>query len=435
MNVFDELLDRIPVPRVVRARQSFERPVLPDPEEEFLSRLRGAGVLSAIREGMTVAIAVGSRGISNQPRLVRALVGELKKAGAQPFLFPAMGSHGGATAEGQKSMLEGLGLGEESVGAPIRATMETVEVGTAGPDLPALIDRFAYEADGIVLVNRIKPHVAFRGPYESGLAKMVAIGLGKQKGAEICHNLGFGKMAEHIPVIARTTLGRTKILFGVGLLENAYHETARIEVIPAAEILEREPALQEEAKRLCPRLAFDRLDVLVMDEIGKDISGTGFDTNVAGRYHTPYVSGGPQIKRIVVLDLTDKSHGNANGLGIVDFTTRRVFEKFRFDQTYPNSLTSTVPASVKIPMVLESDRHAIQAAIRTTNLVRKEEVRLARIKNTNEMQAIEISENLVEEGRGNPYLEVVSEPFALPFDVRGNLLRSGEPPLERNPVG
>jgi hypothetical protein len=422
MNVFNELLDHIPIPRMVRARQSYERPVLANLEEEFRMRLRGSGVLSAIRKGMTIAVAVGSRGICNQPLVVRALVAELKGAGALPFLIPAMGSHGGATAEGQKAMLEGLGFGEEYVGAPIRATMETVELESAGPDLPAYIDRIAHAADGIVLVNRIKSHVAFRGPYESGLAKMIAIGLGKQRGAEVCHNLGFGKMAEHIPAIARMTLAHTKILFAVGLLENAYHETARIEVIPAAEILEREPALQEEAKRLSPRLAFDRLDVLVMDEIGKDISGTGFDTNVAGRYHTPYISGGPQITRLVVLDLTDKSHGNGNGLGIVDFTTRRVLEKFRFDQTYPNALTSTVPASVKIPMVLESDRHAFQAAIRTTNLVRKEEVRLVRIKNTIDMDEIEISENLVDEALGNPSLQVISDVFTLPFDAKGNLL-------------
>ena len=422
MNVFNKLLDHIPIPRMVRARQSYERPVLANPEEVFRARLRAGGLLSAIRKGMTIAIAVGSRGIGNQPLVVRALVAELKEAGAQPFLIPAMGSHGGATAEGQKAMLEGLGFGEGYVGAPIRATMETVELGSAGPDLPAHIDRIAHAADGIVLVNRIKPHVAFRGPYESGLAKMIAIGLGKQRGAEICHNLGFGKMAEHIPAIARTTLARSKILFAVALLENAYHETARIEVIPAAEILEREPALQEEAKRLSPRLAFDRLDVLVMDEIGKDISGTGFDTNVVGRFHTPYISGGPQITRLVVLDLTDKSHGNGNGLGIVDFTTRRVLEKFRFDQTYPNALTSTVPISVKIPMVLENDRHAFQAAIRTTNLVRKEEVRLVRIKNTIAMDEIEISENLVEEARGNPSLQGISDAFTLPFDAEGNLL-------------
>ena len=422
MNVFNTLLDPIPIPRMVRARQSYERPVLANPEEAFRARLRASGLLSAIRKGMTIAIAVGSRGIGNQPLVVRALVAELKEAGAQPFLVPAMGSHGGATAEGQKAMLEGLGFGEESVGAPIRATMETVELGSAGPDLPAHIDRIAHAADGIVLVNRIKPHVAFRGPYESGLAKMIAIGLGKQRGAEICHNLGFGKMAEHIPTIARMTLARSKILFAVALLENAYHETARVEVIPAAEILEREPALQEEAKRLSPRLAFDRLDVLVMDEIGKDISGTGFDTNVVGRFHTPYISGGPQITRLVVLDLTDKSHGNANGLGIVDFTTRRVLEKFRFDQTYPNALTSTVPISVKIPMVLENDRHAFQAAIRTANLVRKEEVRLVRIKNTIAMDEIEISENLVEEARANPSLQGISDAFTLPFDARGNLL-------------
>ncbi len=421
MSIFNDLLDRIPVPRMVRARQRFDRPVLADPEGEMLSRLRGSGVLAQVREGMSIAVAVGSRGISNQPLLVRSLVAELKRAGARPFIVPAMGSHGGATAAGQKSMLEGMGITEEYVGAPIRATMETVKLGDAGPDLPAYLDRYASEADGIVIVNRIKPHVAFRGPYESGLAKMITIGLGKQKGAETCHDQGFGRMAEQVPAIARVTLAKSNILFAVGLLENAYHETARVEVIRADGILEREPELQEEAKRLSPRLLFDRLDVLVMDEIGKDISGTGFDTNVVGRYHTPYVSGGPDITRIIVLDITDKSHGNANGIGIVDFTTKRAFDKLRFDQTYPNSLTSTVPQSVKIPMVLESDRHAIQAAVKTCNIVRKDDARVVRIKNTVEMDEIEISENLVEEANANPYLEVVSEPYTLAFDGKGNL--------------
>lgn len=421
MSIFNELLDRIPVPRVVRVRQRFERPLLGDPQGELLARLRASGVLAGVAQGMRIAIAVGSRGIANQPLLVRGLVAELKRAGATPFIVPAMGSHGGATATGQKAMLEGLGISEEGVGAPIRSSMETVLLGEAGADLPVYLDRYAYEADGIILVNRIKPHVSFRGAYESGLAKMIAIGLGKQRGAEVCHDLGFGKMADHVPRIARVILAKSKILFGVGLLENAYHETARIEVLPAREILEREPALQEEAKRLAPRLAFDRLDVLVMDEIGKNISGTGFDTNVVGRYHTPFASGGPEITRIAVLDLTEESHGNANGLGIVDFTTRRAFEKMRFDQTYPNSLTSTVPASVKIPMVLESDRHAIQAAIRTCNIANKEGVRLVRVKNTIAMEEIEVSERLVDEAREKSALEIVSEPYTLRFDAQGNL--------------
>ncbi len=421
MNIFNTLLDPIPIPKMVRARQTYPRPVSSDPEAEFLDKLHRSGVLSRVKSGMSIAITVGSRGVSNQPLLVRALVAELKKLGASPFIIPAMGSHGGATAPGQQEMLEGMGVSAAAMDAPIRATMETVVLGEAAPGLPAQIDKFAHEADGIIIINRIKPHSSFRGPYESGLAKMITIGLGKQRGAEACHRLGFGKMAENIPLIAKKVIVEANILFGIGLLENAYHETARIEVIPTADILDREPALQEESKQLCARLAFDQLDVLIMDEIGKDISGTGFDTNIVGRYHTPFISGGPQITRVAVLDITARSHGNGNGLGIVDMTTRRAYEKFSFEKTYPNALTSTVPLSVMIPMVLENDRHAIQAAIRTSNVFDQSQVRLMRIKNTNEMNEVEISTSLMKEAEGSPFIEIISEPYPLSFDTNGNL--------------
>ncbi len=422
MSIFNNLLDPVPMPRLVRARQTYPRPLCSDPEGVLLRKLHDGGVLRQIKIGNVDRHYVGSRGITNQPLLVRALVGELKKRGAYPFVIPAMGSHGGATAAGQQTMLEGMGITEHYIGAPIRATMDTVILGEAASGLPAQIDRYAYEADGVIIVNRIKPHSSFRGCFESGLAKMITIGLGKQRGAEACHRLGFGKMAENIPLIAGKVIAEANILFAVGLIENAYHETARIEVIPTTEILQREPVLLEEAKGLCARLAFDRLDVLIMDEIGKDISGTGFDTNIVGRYHTEFISGGPQITRIAVLDITERSHGNGNGLGIVDFTTRRAYEKFRFETTYPNALTSTVPLSVKIPMVLESDRHAIQAAIRTCNVFDQNRVRLMRIKNTIEMDEVEISTSLLKEVQGNSAIEVSSEPYELPFDNNGNLL-------------
>ncbi|TVR51690.1 MAG: DUF2088 domain-containing protein [Spirochaetaceae bacterium] len=421
MSIFNELLDPIPIPRLVRVRRRFDRAAPLDLESDLVRELRGCRAFEAIRPGMKIAIAVGSRGVSNQPLIVRTLVSELKKAGAAPFIVPAMGSHGGATAEGQQATLARLGIDESTVGAPVRATMETVELGTTASGLPVNLDRYAAEADAIVIVNRIKPHVSFRGRYESGLVKMIAIGLGKQRGAEVCHNLGFGTMASNIREMAEFVLSHDRIVFGVALLENVYHDTVQIAAIPADEILEREPDLLERAKALSPPLPFDALDVLVIDEIGKEYSGTGFDTNVVGRYHTPFISGGPDITRIVVLDLTDKSNGNANGIGIVDFTTRRVFEKFKFDQTYPNSLTSTVPQSVKIPMVLESDRHAVQAAIRTCNIVDKKDVRLVRIKNTAETTEFEISESLVAEARANPALELLGESYTLEFEAAGNL--------------
>ena len=421
MSTIDRLLDPIPIPRLVKVRQSFERPQVADVAGELVHKLGAAGAFARVKKGDRVAITAGSRGITGLPLVLKTIASEIRKAGGEPFLFPAMGSHGGATAEGQRDMLAGMGITEETVGAPIRASMETVEIGVSSNGFPVHLDRFAAEADGIVVVNRIKPHVAFRGPCESGLMKMIVIGMGKQKGADTCHELGFGTMAENLQTMGRVTLAKAKVLCGVALLENAYHETARVEVLPGDEIPVREPALLEEAWRLYPRLYFDRLDVLIIDEIGKDISGTGFDTNVVGRYHTPYVSGGPTITRIACLDITARSHGNANGLGILDFTTRRAFDKFDFDNTYPNSLTSTVPTSVKIPMVLKSDRQAIQAAIKTCNILKKAEVRLARIRNTVALDEIAVSENLLAEVRSNARLAVAGEPFALGFDANGNL--------------
>jgi hypothetical protein len=421
VSAIDELLDGIPIPRLIRVRQTFDRPRIGDVEAELVQKLRASGALAKVKPGRKIAVTAGSRGITSLPLMLKVIVAEIKRVGGEPFLFPAMGSHGGATAQGQRELLMGMGITEESVGAPIRSSMETVEIGITEDGLPVHLDKSAHAADGIVVVNRIKPHVAFRGRCESGLMKMIVIGMGKQKGAEICHELGVGKMAENILSMGRVALAKTNIICGVGILENAYHETARLEVLEKEDIPAREPELLEEAWRLYPRLYFDRLDVLILDEIGKDISGTGFDTNVVGRYHTAYASGGPSITRIAALDITDQSRGNGNGLGILDFTTRRAFDKFRFEKTYPNSLTSTVPISVKIPMVLKNDRQAIQAAIKTCNILDKTHVRLARIKNTVTLDEIAVSENLLPEVEANPNLQAVGSPGRLSFNEQGNL--------------
>ena len=419
--VIENLLKSIPIPRMVRVRQRLERPVLQDPGGELVRRLEAGGHLGHIENGMSVAITVGSRGISNLPRIVARIVESVKGRGGEPFLVPAMGSHGGATAEGQKRMLIGMGFEEGAVGAPIRSSMEVVRLGETEVGLPVCVDRTASEADGIILLNRIKAHTSFEGEIESGLLKMIAIGLGKQRGAESCHQLGFGCMERSIRDICRAALPQLEILFAVGLLENAFHETCRIAVLGKDEIEDREPELLAESKRLMGKLHFDTLDVLVVDEIGKDISGTGMDTNVVGRYHTGFGTGGPDITRIAVLDLTERSHGNATGLGISDFTTRRMFEKMEFDQTYPNSLTSTVPVSVKIPMVLDSDRLAIQAAIKTCNILHLEQARMVRIRNTLSLEEIEVSENLAAQLAGSSVHEVLGEPYDLAFDREGNL--------------
>ena len=420
--IINQLLKDTPIPRVLKIRQDFERPVLGDIEAAVLDRLRRTHVFDRLRPGMSIAVGVGSRGISNQPLIVRVLIREIKERGGRPFIFPAMGSHGGATAEGQRNLLERMGITEQAMGAPIRATMDAVAMGTAENGLTVWFDAYAAAADGIVLVNRVKPHVSFRGKYESGLMKMVAIGLGKQKGAEACHQLGIDRIPDNIVPVGRKALSTGKILFGIGLVENAYHETCCIDAIPARDIEEREVLLQAEAKRLEPRILIDRLDVLIIDEIGKDISGTGFDTNVVGRYHVPNMkSEGPFITRITILDITRASHGNGNGLGIADFTTERAFRKFSFDETYPNPLTSSVPESVKIPLVLENDRQAIQAAIKTCNIADFRGVRLARIKNTLEVPLMDVSENLLNEVHADPRIEVLSKPYKFAFNSKGNL--------------
>lgn len=422
MSAIDDLLDPIKLPLMLPVRQHFERPVLHNLEASIAESVRAGGYLQALRPGQTVAISAGSRGISNLALVIRTLVREVRAAGADPFVFPAMGSHGGATAKGQAEMVQGLGIDENTVEAPIRSSMDTVLLATTADGLPVYMDKLAAESDGIIVVNRIKPHVAFRGPYESGLMKMLAIGLGKQKGADFCHRMGFGHMAVNIPAIGNMMVKKAPILCAVGLVENAYHETALAEVMHGRDIEIREPELLSEARRLAPRIFFDELDVLVLDEIGKNIAGTGFDTNVVGRFHTPFASGGPNITRVLTLDLTDQSHGNANGLGILDFTTKRAFEKFSPEHTYPNSLTSTVPTSVKVPMVLKNDRQAIQAAVKTCNVENRDTVRLVRAKNTVELDQIWVSAALEAYCRAHEQLEVVGNAEPFNFNSQGNLL-------------
>ena len=420
----DAILKDVPLPRLVAIETSFDRPVLADVAQSFLGKLRDSHVLNTIRPGMTLAVGAGSRGITNLPLVTRLLIEELKKAGARPFLFPAMGSHGGATAEGQRAVLERMGFTEKTMEVPIRATMEVVQVGTTPDGLPAYVDAIAAQADGIIVVNRIKPHTTFRGKIESGLTKMIVIGVGKQKGAETCHNLGYGRMEENLVALGHTTIASGKILFGVGLIENAYHETCRVEVIPAAEIETREPALLAEARALMPTVPCSPLDVLIIDEVGKNISGTGFDPNVVGRYPTadvPLTPRDPRITRIAVLDITDVSDGNGTGLGIADFTTERVFRKFNFIETYCNLLTSTTAAAAKIPMVLRNDRQAIQAAIKLCLIGDPRKVRLARIRNTLSLEHMSISETLVAEAGTNPRIKVVGHAADMAFNAEGNL--------------
>ena len=399
----------MPLPKMVKVRQHFPAPEIKDIPMAIHHTLKDKAVLSLINEGDNVAIAVGSRGVAAISIIVRELVQALKGVGANPFIVPAMGSHGGATAEGQRGVLEHLGVTEENVGAPIRATMDVEQLGQLENGLPVYMDKLAFQADKIVVVNRIKPHTAFRGKWESGLMKMITIGLGKQKGAEAAHQYGFKYMADHVPQMATIALSKAPIVFGLAILENAFDKTAFIEAIASDEIANRERDLLKLAKELMPQIKFNPLDVLVVDEIGKDISGDGMDPNISGRFPTPYADGGIDAKRVVVLDLTEKTNGNANGIGLADLITRKAFDKIDLSQGYANALTSTVVDTVKIPMILDSDKLAIQAAIKTCNAFDFNKIRLVRIKHTLDIGEIWISESLLEEARGRSDISLLSE--------------------------
>lgn len=410
MTIIDELLRDIPLPRMVRIRQNFHAPETRDVAQAVHDAMRATDVLSRISKGDRVAIAVGSRGVADIPLLTRETVRAVKSVGGEPFIVPAMGSHGGATAEGQKDVLAQLGVTEAFVEAPILASMDVVEVGKLPNGLPVYTDKHAYEADKVIVINRIKPHTAFRGPVESGLLKMITIGLGKQKGAEAAHAYSFKYMAEHVPEMAKITLAKVPIIFGLGSIENAYDRPAKIVAVPAERLEEEEPQLLLEAKALMPRIMFDPIDVLIVDEIGKDISGDGMDPNITGRYATPYASGGPEVARIVVLGLTERTHGNANGIGLADITTSKVLNETIKEKGYANALTSTVVGVVKMPMALDSEELAVKAAIKTCNAFDMNQARVVRIENTLHLKEIWISESLLPEAMEHQDIEVLGSP-------------------------
>lgn len=422
MSVLRELLKDIPIPKMVRIRQKFDAAKLDNPAEVLAEELRKPGAVDRIKPGQQVAVAVGSRGVANIALFTKTVIDAIKAAGAVPFIVPCMGSHGGATAEGQREVLHHLGVTEEAMGAEIRSSMEVVQIDQLPNGLPVYVDKIASQADAIVVINRVKPHTAFRGPIESGIMKMIAIGLGKQKGAEACHQLGFKYMAENVPAMARIMLDKLPIVFGVALVENAYDETCMVEVLPAAQIEEREKQLLEIAKSRLPKILFDQIDVLVIDYIGKNISGDGMDPNVTGRYPTPYAHGGPDVSKMVVLDLTPETKGNANGVGTADFTTQRLVDKTDLAATYANGLTSTVCAPTKIATTLENDYYAIKAAVKTCNILDYTTCRLVRIQDTLHLGEIEISVNLLEEARKHPDIDILTEPYEWQFNSEGNLI-------------
>lgn len=420
--MFEDYVD-LPLPNMVKVRQKFAAAELRDLHSVIAGQFSRPEIAQSIRAGARIAVLVGSRGIARIDEIVALTVTELKKRGAAPFLVPAMGSHGGATAAGQIEVLNSLGITEESAGAPIMSSMDTVELGQASSGLPVYFDRHAAKADGIIPIGRVKAHTAFRYRCESGIIKMLTIGAGKQRGADALHSRfsvdGFGALlhAAYLQVCSKLP-----VLFGLAIVENAYDRPAIIEAIPQRLIAAKEPELLQQAFALMPKIPFNKFDVLIVDQLGKNISGDGMDPNITGRYAVD-IKSHLDYQRLVALDLTPETHGNALGVGMADITTRKLVEKIDYKKGYMNAFTSKIVlATVKIPMTLDTDREAIAVAMKTCVCVEPGQHKVVRIKNTLAIGEMEISETLLHTAAANDQLEIIGQPVAMRFDAAGNLL-------------
>jgi hypothetical protein len=414
----------LPIPSMIPVRQKFSEAQIADIQGEIEGLFRHDGKMKRIRATSRIAVAVGSRGIHAIDRITLAVVGELKRLGASPFIVPSMGSHGGATAEGQSKVLAGFGITEETMGVPVVSSMETVQAGELDDGTPVFLDKEAFCSDGIVVINRIKPHTAFVGDYESGLLKMVAIGLGKHRGAAAFHSCGMDRFGELLPLLGRVVLAKAPILFGLAVIENAYDRPARFEIVWNEDMIGREKALLAEARALMPRVIPGNLDVLIVQEIGKEISGAGLDPNITGRSGSPYFKRENSLKlqRIVVLNLSKATKGNATGIGLADVTTDKAVKAMNPETTWINCITSGVMASAKLPIHMPTDREPILLALKTCARVDHPQSRIVWIRNTLALERIWASEPLLEELKRHPQIEIAGDPAPMPFDEQGNLL-------------
>ncbi len=414
------------LPNMVTIKQLFDVPSIPDVEQQTRSLIDHSGLLANIKEGQRVAVGVGSRGIASLPEVVKPVCQCVKEVGARPFIFPAMGSHGGGTSEGQRQVLHSLGISKESVGAEILSAAAGILVGQTPEGIPVYVDRYALEADHVIVVNRIKPHTKYKGPIESGILKMLSVGMGKVEGAALLHRLAvkFG-FPQVIKSAALKALEAVNFLFGVAIIEGPEKGIHSLSLLTPGN-LDEEEALLKKASGIMARIPFDEFDLLIVDEIGKDISGTGMDTNVTGRNRD--ILGDfcikPKIQRIFVRHLTEKTQGNANGIGFADFTTKRLVDKIDLKKTYTNSLAAMSPEKAAIPVYFDSDREAVEAALASIGLTDGRQARIVRIKNTSELARLQISESLL------PLLstcqkikiKTLGSPGPMNFDPQGNLV-------------
>jgi hypothetical protein len=418
-------------PRMFRVRQRFERPRVGDLAAEVEGQLAGLALAGVVRPGQRVAVAAGSRGISELPVILAAVVRHLGALGVEPFLVPAMGSHGGATEAGQRQVLAGYGVTEASLGCPIEASTGSVVVGHTSSGIPVHFAEAGLAADHVIAVNRVKPHTGFVGEVESGICKMLLIGLGKPEGARVYHRAildrSFGQILEEaLPLL----LSRAPVRAGLAVVENAFHEIARVEAIPARRLPDAEKPLLRLARDLLPGLPFPEVDVLIVDEMGKDVSGTGIDTNVVGRRFDDHKAQGderPRVKRIFVRELTAASHGNALGIGIVDFCTERLLAAVDLEATRTNAITSLHLSAARLPFVYPTEREALEAALQTIGAERPDGARVLWIANTRDLHQIECSEAFLSLARERSDLSPLCAPRPLCFDPGGDLLPFQDP--------
>lgn len=412
-------------PRMLRIRQKFDAPKLDDIPAEVDAQLARLNLSEQVQAGQTVAITAGSRGIANIAVIIKAICDHVKSIGGVPIIVPAMGSHGGGTAEGQREIIEGYGITEEFTGAEIRSSMETVIVDETEHGIPVHFDRVSFECDHVIVCGRVKPHTGFVGPIESGLHKMMLIGLGKHEGAKIYHRAILDySFLEIIRAVSESVLQKCGVIAGVAIVENAYDETGMIEAVAPDDFYERECELLKTATAWMPRLPFKKVGLLVIDEIGKNISGSGMDTNVVGRKYNDHAATENdlyKVKRIFIRGLTEETHGNACGLGMAEFTNRRTADSVDRNITQINSLTGSHPSAAGIPAYYETDREVIENALPTVGIVEPENAVVVQIRDTLHLGEVLVSEACLPEVEEREDLELIDGPFDMPFDADGNL--------------
>lgn len=416
-------LESVNIPEMYRIRQIYDNARIEDPGSMISEKLRERFPDGSAFSGKRICITAGSREIPNVVEMLKTVAAILKSWGAEPFLVPAMGSHGGATAQGQTKMLAGYHITEESIGIPILSSMEVVQYDSL-EGVPLYCDKNAMDADGIVVFNKIKPHTDFRGEHESGLAKMIAIGMAKHAGATMFHSFGFDRLGSLLPEVTRRFLATGKLAFGIGVVQNAYDDICNIRICEKEDFLQTDKEMLVEAKDKIAKFKFDNIDVLIIDEIGKNISGTGCDPNIVGRNLTQSIRGPLHLQRMFIRSLTPEAHHNGCGLGMADITTRACLADVDWETTWINVMTTGALCGGRIPMYANTDEDAVRYAIRSCHNCNYENPRIVRIKNTLSMTEIEVSKAIYEEISNQADVELVKGPYCMQFDANGKLMDS-----------